>query len=99
MVSGTPVMETIPTKDPPLWQPDTAQVVSEGAPVRPVGGLLGFLEEDTISAQPIIKRLESKVDFVIKLSKSINKIYVIIKYAALRGRAISNEKVALPNKI
>ena len=73
MVSGTPVMEMMPTKDPPLWQPEAAQVVSEGAPVRAVGGLLGSFEEDTISAHPKTRRHENKVDFVIKMSKSINK--------------------------
>jgi hypothetical protein len=69
MVSGTPVMETVPTKVPPLWQPEAAQVVSEGAPVRATGGLLGSLEEDTISAQPPTKRHNSKLDFVIKYVK------------------------------
>jgi len=42
IVSGTPVMSTVPVKVPPEWQPEAPQVVSPGAPVRATGGLLGL---------------------------------------------------------
>ena len=45
-MSGTPLMETVPIKVPPLWQPLVVlHVLSPGAPVLAVGGLLGLSME------------------------------------------------------
>jgi hypothetical protein len=60
-VSGTPAIATEPVKLPPLWQLDFAQVVSPGALVFPVGGLLGLrIEEvETIHA---VRQIRAKIE-------------------------------------
>ena len=79
-----PVISTEPVKLPPLWQPVAWQVLSPGAPVLPVGGLLGLRLED--STTKIVAGKSKKVvnfSFIQRVLKTGAMVgFVLIKMVA-----------------